>query len=78
VALYDIARLDDACSGSNQPTNLQSTYLREVLVNDGERHFVDVRIVVLLECFNLVQAFTLLNQGAHLVQMLQLVSGLCT
>ena len=62
--------VDHSCIVS---ASAEVTYLREILVDNGESHFVDVRIVMLLECLYLVQTIALLDQGAHLLQVLQLV-----
>ena len=53
-----------------------SSYLREVLVNDGESQFVDLLIAVLLQCLYLVQSLTLLDHHTHLLQLLYLIGNL--
>ena len=57
-------------------TSHDCTYLREILVYDGQGHLVNVSVLVLLKGLNLVQATTLFKHHAGLIKMLELVCSL--
>ena len=46
---------------------LKGAHLREEIVDDGEREFVDVLVAVLLQSLNLVQTLALLYHQTHLI-----------
>lgn len=51
-------------------------YLAEEVLNDSQGEFVDFGVLMLLQCLNLVQTFTLLNDHTHLFSMAQLLGSL--
>ena len=59
-----------------QQINQSPPYLAEEVLNDSQSKFVDFSILMLLQCLNLVQTFTLLDDHTHLLGMAQLLGSL--